>query len=102
MVARYGGEEFSVILPDIDREEGEYVSLRLCKAIEKQHIHAYDEDLQITVSIGGSVFPEDAQDAEELIDKADLALYHAKQTGRNRIYFWRKGTVGGTFAPGRR
>jgi diguanylate cyclase (GGDEF)-like protein len=102
VVARYGGEEFSVILPDIDREEGEYVSLRLCKAIEKEHIHAYDEDLQITVSIGGSVFPEDAVDAEELIDKADLALYHAKQTGRNRIYFWRKGTVGGTFAPGRR
>jgi len=102
VVARYGGEEFSVILPDIDREEGEYVSLRLCKAIEKEHIHAYDEDLQITVSIGGSVFPEDAVDAEELIDKADLALYHAKQTGRNRIYFWRKGTVGGAFAPGRR
>ncbi|MFH1339219.1 MAG: GGDEF domain-containing protein [Candidatus Omnitrophota bacterium] len=92
IVARYGGEEFSVILPDIDREEGEYVSLRLCKAIEKELIHAYDEDLQITVSIGGSVFSEDAADAQELIDKADLALYHAKQTGRNRSCFWRKGT----------
>lgn len=91
-VARYGGEEFSIILPDIDREEGGYVSLRLCKAIEQELIHAYDEDLKITVSIGGSVFPEDAKEAQELIDKADLALYHAKRAGRNRSCFWRKGT----------
>lgn len=90
IVARYGGEEFSVILPDIGREEGEYVGLRLCRAIEKERIHAYDEDLQITTSIGGCIFPEDAAEAQRLIDKADRALYRAKQAGKNRICFWSK------------
>lgn len=87
-VARYGGEEFSVILPSTDREEARYVSLRLRQEIEKKHIRAYDEDLQITVSIGASLFPKDAKDTEDLINKADEALYHAKQTGRNRVCFW--------------
>lgn len=87
IVARFGGEEFSVILPDTDKHEAEYVSLRLCRAIEKAHIRAYDEKLQITVSIGGSIFPQDARDAQNLIDRADQALYRAKEAGRNRVCF---------------
>ena len=88
IVERYGGEEFSIILPNTDKQEAEYVSSRLRQAVEKEHIHAYDEDLQITVSIGGSLFPQDAKDAQLLIEKADQALYRAKQTGRNRVSFW--------------
>ena len=88
IVARFGGEEFSIILPDTGRKEAEYVSLRLRQAIEKEHIRAYDEDLQITISIGGSLFPQDARDAQLLTDRADQALYQAKQTGRNRVCFW--------------
>lgn len=88
IVGRYGGEEFSVILPNTDRQEAEYVSSRLRQAIEKNHIRAYDEDLQITISIGGSLFPQDTKDAKHLIDKADQALYRAKQAGRNRVCFW--------------
>lgn len=87
IVARYGGEEFCIILPNTKKEEAEYVSSRLLQIIEKEHIRAYDEDLQITVSIGGSIFPQDAKDAQNLIDKADQALYRAKQTGRNRVCF---------------
>ena len=89
IVARYGGEEFSIILPDTDKQEAEYVSSRLRQAIEKEHIRAYDEDLQITVSIGGSIFPKDTNDAQDLVDKADQALYHAKQAGKNQVYFWK-------------
>jgi len=88
IVARYGGEEFSIILPNTDKQEAKFISLRLCQAVEKEHIRAYDEDLQITVSIGCSIFPQDAQEAQELIDKADQALYRAKETGRNRVCFW--------------
>lgn len=87
IVARFGGEEFSIILPDTDKQEAEYVTSRLCRAIEREHIRAYDEELQITVSIGGSIFPQDAEDAQHLIDKADQALYRAKQAGRNRFLF---------------
>ncbi len=88
VVARYGGEEFSIILPETDRQQAEYVSLRLRQAIEKERIRAYDEVLQITVSIGGSLFPQDAKDTQLLIDNADRALYRAKQAGRNRVCFW--------------
>ncbi len=91
IVARYGGEEFSIILPDTDKQEAKYVSLRLRQAIEKQHIHAYDEDLQITVSIGASVFPQDTKDIQHLIDQADRAMYQAKQMGKNRVCFWDNG-----------
>ena len=90
IVARYGGEELSIILPDTDKQEAEHVSMRLRQAIEKQHIRAYDEDLQITVSIGGSIFPQDAKDIQHLIDKADQAMYRAKQMGKNRVCFWAK------------
>lgn len=90
VAARYGGEEFSFILPDTDSQEANFVSLRLLKAIEKKHICAYDEELQITASIGGVVFPSDATDAQELIDKADQALYRAKQEGRNRACFYER------------
>jgi len=87
IVARYGGEEFSIILPNTDKKEAEYVSLRLRQAIEKERIHAYDEDLQITVSIGGSLFPQDAKNAQQLIDGADRALYRAKDAGKNQVRF---------------
>ncbi|MBU1871870.1 MAG: GGDEF domain-containing protein [Candidatus Omnitrophica bacterium] len=88
VVARYGGEEFSIILPEIDREEGLYVSQRLCRAVEKELIRAYDENLKITISMGGCIFPKDASDAQHLVDKADQAMYHAKGTGKNRVCFW--------------
>ncbi len=90
IVARYGGEEFAIILPGTNRKEAEFVSLRLCQAIAKKRIRAYDEDLHVTVSIGCSRFPEDAQDAEKLIDTADQALYRAKEAGRNQVVFYEK------------
>ncbi len=90
IVSRYGGEEFSIILPDTDRQKAEYVSRRLCRSIENEHIRAYDEDLRITISIGGSIYPKDANNAQLLIDRADQAMYRAKQTGRNRVCFWDK------------
>ena len=88
IVARYGGEEFSIILPSTSRDEAEYVSQRLRQEVEKSHIRAYDEDLQITISIGGSLFPQDSEGVNDLINKADEALYRAKQAGRNRVYFF--------------
>jgi len=85
LMGRYGGEEFSLILVETDKEGAKFAAERIRQSLEARHIRAYDEDLKATISIGISTFPSDAKNADELIEKADLALYKAKQTGRNKV-----------------
>jgi diguanylate cyclase (GGDEF)-like protein len=82
---RYGGEEFCVILPDTDRDGAQYAAERIRKATEDTEISAYDAVIKSTLSVGIATFPDDAKKMEELIDKADWALYRAKKLGRNRV-----------------
>ncbi|HOD12828.1 MAG TPA: diguanylate cyclase [Candidatus Omnitrophota bacterium] len=84
-IGRYGGEEFCVVLPDTDSEGGLFVAERIRKSIEESDIHAYDTRLKVTVSIGIASIPKDTDNALELIDKADWALYRSKKRGRNCI-----------------
>lgn len=85
LLGRYGGEEFSIILSETDKNIAKLAAERIRKAIEEKHIKVYDEELKITVSIGISTYPGDSKDIEGLIDKADSALYLAKQQGRNCV-----------------
>ena len=82
---RYGGEEFAVIFTETDKEQAKFAAERIRKAVEDKRIEVYDEELRITVSIGIATFPEDGQQVQILIDKADSALYQAKESGRNRV-----------------
>ncbi|MFH1836938.1 MAG: GGDEF domain-containing protein [Candidatus Omnitrophota bacterium] len=85
MIARYGGEEFCVVLPETNKDLALAVAERLRKFIEMKRVKAFDEDIKATVSIGIATYPEDAEDVEALIEKADTALYKAKRKGRNRV-----------------
>ncbi|HQP10759.1 MAG TPA: GGDEF domain-containing protein [Candidatus Omnitrophota bacterium] len=85
IAGRYGGEEFCVILPDTDHEGAQFAAERVRKAVENATIKAYDASVKVTVSIGTSTFPDDGKKTDELIDKADWALYRAKKMGRNRV-----------------
>lgn len=82
---RYGGEEFFIILPDTDRDGALYAAERIRKATEETLIKAYDATIKATVSVGIATYPQDGTTAEELIDKADWALYRSKKLGRNRV-----------------
>ncbi len=82
---RYGGEEFAVILPDTDLDGANFAAERIRAAAGKKPIEAYDIVTNVSLSIGISTFPENGQTVEELVDKADWALYCAKKQGRNRI-----------------
>jgi diguanylate cyclase (GGDEF)-like protein len=84
-ISRFGGEEFCVILPGVDKRGGFEVANKLCRYIEKQKIHLRRQEATITVSIGVAGFPGDATEEDELITKADKAMYEAKQKGRNRV-----------------
>jgi diguanylate cyclase (GGDEF)-like protein len=85
IAGRYGGEEFCVILPDTDKAGALQVAERIRAALADQKIKAYDAMLHVHLSIGVATFPEDAIQEEEIMDKADWALYRAKKLGRNRV-----------------
>ena len=85
LVCRYGGEEFCIVLPDCSKSEAAELAREVRKAIEDQTIILRREKTRTTVSIGVASFPKDAQTKEELIHKADQALYEAKETGRNKV-----------------
>ncbi|MHB8155716.1 MAG: GGDEF domain-containing response regulator [Candidatus Omnitrophota bacterium] len=76
VICRYGGEEFVIVMPKTNKAVAQIVAERL-----RVQVGLY---LPITVSIGIASIPEDAQEVEVLIAKADGALYLAKQTGKNR------------------
>ncbi len=87
IVNRYGGEEFCVILPGIPRDVIPILGERIRSKIEEYPF--YKENVQpggrLTVSLGGASFPENADNFEDLVYKADQALYKSKSAGRNRL-----------------
>ena len=84
-VARLGGDEFVVLLPELtDETHYATVARKMIHAVAKP-VRLKDEDFRVTVSIGIAVFPTDGQDQETLTKHADVAMYHAKQQGRNNF-----------------
>ncbi len=89
LVARYGGEEFAIILPNTDTHGAWRIAQKIHDSIRELKIaHAPDADEDyVTVTMGVStVIPGHDTTAQMLIQASDLALYHAKQQGRNRTY----------------
>ena len=84
-VARFGGEEFTLILPSTDSPEAFSIADRVRQEVA-QMVDADLEGLKVTISLGvASHSAEQAQSSDDLIRKADYALYQAKQEGRNRV-----------------
>ena len=82
---RYGGEEFVVTLVDTDNEGAQIFAERLRSLIEKSSIFYDNKQIQITVSVGFAAYTSDFDKHEQWIEAADLALYHSKETGRNKV-----------------
>jgi len=83
--ARYGGEEFLSYLPEAPLAGAHQVAERIRTAIERHPFTLDDTTVRITISIGISLFPEHGRDLKTLVARADRALYHAKESGRNRV-----------------
>ncbi|MFA6356481.1 MAG: sensor domain-containing diguanylate cyclase [Candidatus Omnitrophota bacterium] len=90
-VARYGGEEFAVILPDMTKDSAYQIAEVLRQAIEGFQFNGQDvqPNKNLTISAGLATYPEDALDKEKLIYLADMALYEAKRTGKNKVCVYR-------------
>jgi diguanylate cyclase (GGDEF)-like protein len=86
IVARYGGEEFVVILPETSPVGGKTFAERLRQGIEAHQFNVGNLEIRLTVSIGISTFPAaDIASADDLVARADAAMYRAKQDGRNQV-----------------
>lgn len=87
-LARIGGDEFVAILTDLDKfEDCELVVRRLLKAAASSFTIA-DTLMQVSTSIGVTLYPQDNVDAEQLMRHADQAMYIAKQAGKNRFHLF--------------
>ncbi|MFK5883815.1 MAG: sensor domain-containing diguanylate cyclase [Candidatus Izemoplasma sp.] len=88
LLIRYGGEEFIVILPGANAKGTLEVAEKIRRTIQENVMKHNDQEIKITVSIGISSYPEnEITSIDDLIEIADKGLYHAKDTGRNRVVY---------------
>ncbi|HQN43055.1 MAG TPA: diguanylate cyclase [Anaerolineaceae bacterium] len=91
IVGRYGGEEFLAVLPDVDAAHACQVAERIRRAIAETPVSVDLLSVRVTISLGVAVLDEETLTLDELIERADQALYKSKQTGRNRVSVWQPG-----------
>lgn len=90
LTIRFGGEEFLVIVTDAKEGESGAVAERIRKKIQALKVKTAGGIIQKTISVGYSEFPKDTQNFWEAVKYADIALYRAKETGRNRVVRFEK------------
>ncbi len=92
-ISRQGGDEFAVLLPDLENDEG---AVRIAQRMLELATEPYQLDgheLSVTCSIGISMYPRDGRNADLLLKNADIALYRAKDMGRNTYQFYLSGAT---------
>jgi two-component system, cell cycle response regulator len=88
IVARYGGEEFAVLLPETNGPEAYQTAERIRRSVEDTTFMGTEQGLKVTVSQGVATYPsEGVHERQDIIAKADGALYEAKENGRNKVIF---------------
>ena len=89
IIARYGGEEFIVLLVDTSIEEAEYLANTLCGEFSNSAFESEGNIIEFTASFGvSSLTQQTAKRADELVSRADIALYQAKGNGRDTVKLW--------------
>jgi diguanylate cyclase (GGDEF)-like protein/PAS domain S-box-containing protein len=87
-VSRQGGDEFVILLSEVTHAaDAAVIAEKLLSTLSAPH-HIDEHDLEVTVSIGIATYPDDGTDAETLMKRADFAMYHAKDSGRNSYQFF--------------
>jgi diguanylate cyclase (GGDEF)-like protein len=87
LAGRFGGEEFAIVLPETDALQAAVIAERIRQAVEAARFEVTTSEtaIQVTMSLGVAAFPDHAASLNDLIQQADLAVYQAKATGRNRV-----------------
>ncbi len=90
VVARYGGDEFIYLLSQADAGNAKNVAQRVKDAVSNHPFPARNGFTKLTLSLGIASFPDDAQDQDKLMEKADQALFQAKSKGKNKICLFKE------------
>jgi len=93
VMARFGGDEFILLLPETANKGALEMAERIRKAVENSRFDVRSDDSHVTVSIGVASYPDDGPNLEVIVEKADKAMYRAKQNGRNRVSAYEKDSV---------
>ncbi len=88
LLARYGGEEFVALLPESELVEAGQVAQRLCDRMAAAIFDTNAGPVKLTVSLGVAALDHDCAELDDLLKRADRALYAAKEAGRNRVHSW--------------
>jgi diguanylate cyclase (GGDEF)-like protein len=86
-VARLGGDEFVAMLPELDEKYAATVAQKILAAVARPFV-LHGQELRVTASIGISIYPEDGLDEPTLKKNADIAMYQAKEEGKNNFQFY--------------
>ncbi len=86
-IYRLGGDEFLILIPNIDEKQSETIAKTVLQQFGSPFVFEHHE-LTITPSIGISLYPEHGKDSEALVKAADVAMYHAKEKGKNNFHFF--------------
>jgi len=85
IAARYGGEEFVIVLPDVGISDFYHIITSLKETIDNTTLHFNEDEVHVKVSVGISSYPETSVSCQQLLNRADGAMYYSKQNGRNSI-----------------
>jgi len=88
IIARLGGDEFIVVLSDIVRAEDSAIIARRILDVLAEPFGIDNHEVFVSASVGISMYPRDGHDAQALLKNADIAMYHAKDAGRNNYQFY--------------
>jgi diguanylate cyclase (GGDEF)-like protein len=89
IIGRYGGDEFSILLPEDDLDSAHHAAERLRRCIADSPVDTNQGPLAVTVSVGVAAFSQDCLSLKSLLDRADIAMYVAKENGNNRVEIYR-------------
>ena len=96
VLARLGGDEFAILLPAVQGNEAEVLADRVVRAIAQIPFRFEGQNLRLTTSLGIAYYPGHAADADDLVARADIAMYQAKDAGKNTWRVFRADTEADT------
>ncbi len=91
VISRWGGDEFTIFLPELDTTNEVRDTAQSIFDVLDQPFRVRDRSFHLSASIGIALYPEDGTDSEELISKADIAMFQAKEESRNTFEFYTEG-----------